>query len=183
MHITRRGTLGGLTLLAATGQAHAAAKGDPELDKAAAAALKRLISGNAAAREISAKATAVLIFPKIVKVGFILGGAFGEGELRQGNNVLGYYNTAAASYGLQAGAQWYGYALFFMNDAALKYLDQSDGFEIGVGPSVVVVDKGVAGKMTSTTLSQDVYAFIFGQKGLMAGLTIEGTKVSRIEAP
>jgi lipid-binding SYLF domain-containing protein len=74
--------------------------------------------------------------------------------------------------------QWFGYALFFMNADALKYLDSSQGFEIGVGPSVVVVDQGMAKKFSSTTVTQDVYAFIFGQKGLMAGLGIEGSKIT-----
>ena len=122
----------------------------------------------------------VLVFPKIVKVGFLLGGAYGEGALIRQGRTVAYYNSAAASYGLQAGAQWFGYALFFMNEGALKYLDQSQGFEIGVGPSVVVVDEGMARKMTSTTLTQDVYAFIFNQRGLMAGIGIEGSKITRI---
>jgi lipid-binding SYLF domain-containing protein len=158
-----------------------APKSDPELDRAAAAALQRLTAGTPAARQVNGQALAVLVFPKIVKVGFLLGGAYGEGALRQGGKTLGYYNSAAASYGLQAGAQWFGYALFFMNAGALKYLDDSKGFEIGLGPSVVVVDRGLAKKMTSTTLTQDVYGFIFGQKGLMAGLGIEGSKITKIQ--
>jgi lipid-binding SYLF domain-containing protein len=100
--------------------------------------------------------------------------------LLQGGKTLGYYNSAAASYGLQAGVQWFGYALFFMNADALKNLHSSQGFEIGVGPSVVVVDQGMAKKFGSTTLTQDIYAFIVGQKGLMAGLGIEGSKITRI---
>jgi lipid-binding SYLF domain-containing protein len=97
---------------------------------------------------------AVLVFPKIVKVDFLLGGTYGEGVLRQGNKTLDYYNSAAASYGLLAVVQWFGYALFFMDADALKYLDSSQGFEIGVGPSVVVVDQGMAKKFSSTTLTQ-----------------------------
>jgi lipid-binding SYLF domain-containing protein len=113
-------------------------------------------------------------------VGFVLGGSYGEGALRQNGTTVGYYNSAAASYGLQAGAQSFGYALFFMNTAALKYLDQSQGFEIGVGPSVVVVDQGLARKISSSTLTQDIYAFIFNQKGLMAGLGLERSKITKI---
>jgi lipid-binding SYLF domain-containing protein len=175
------GLVAGLAAATPVMPAFAAPKTDPALDRAAAAALQRLIAGNQAARLLSEKATAALVFPKIVKVGFLLGGAYGEGALRQGGKTLGYYNSAAASYGLQAGAQWFGYALFFMNDGALKYLDDSKGFEIGVGPSVVVVDQGMAKKMSSTTLSQDVYAFIFNQKGLMAGLGLEGSKITKIQ--
>jgi lipid-binding SYLF domain-containing protein len=94
--------------------------------------------------------------------------------------TIGYYNSAAGSYGLQAGVQWFGYALFFMNAGALKYLDESKGFEIGAGPSIVVVDQGMAGKFSSMTLTQDVYAFIFGQNSLMAGIGIEGSKITKI---
>src|SRR5271166_6429999 len=181
MTITRRGLVAGLATLAPMAPAFAATPtSDPELDRAAAAALQRLTAGTPAARQVNGQALAVLVFPKIVKVGFLLGGAYGEGALRQGGKTLGYYNSAAASYGLQAGVQWFGYALFFMNSGDLKYLDESKGFEIGLGPSVVVVDQGLAKKMTSTTLTQDVYAFIFGQKGLMAGLGIEGSKITKI---
>ncbi len=98
----------------------------------------------------------------------------------RGVTTVSYYNSAAASYGLQAGVQWYSYALFFMNEGALNYLNASLGFEIGVGPSVVVVDDGLAKKFRSTTLTQDVYAIIFGQRGLMAGIGIEGSKITKI---
>jgi lipid-binding SYLF domain-containing protein len=182
MILTRRELLAGLAAMASIAPAFAAApKTDPQLDRAAAAALRLLIGGNPAARLLNEKALADLVFPKIVKVGFLLGGAYGEGALRQGGTTIGYYNSAAASYGLQAGAQWFGYALFFINAGALKYLDQSQGFEIGVGPSVVVVDQGVGKKLSSTTLTQDVYAFIFNQKGLMAGLGLEGSKITKIQ--
>jgi lipid-binding SYLF domain-containing protein len=111
----------------------------------------------------------------------MFGAQYGEGALRKGNKTVGYYNTLAASYGLQAGAQQFGYVLFFMNDAALAYLDKSEGFEIGSGPSVVVLDEGMGKTMTSTTLSQDVYAVIFNQKGLMGGLGLQGSKISKIQ--
>lgn len=86
----------------------------------------------------------------------------------------------AGSYGLQAGVQSFGYAMFFMNDAALASLDNAKGFEVGVGPSIVVLDEGMAKKATSTTLRDDVYAFVFGQRGLMAGLGLQGSKITRI---
>jgi lipid-binding SYLF domain-containing protein len=184
MRLTRRSLITGLTTLSSVSATAfvvaAAPTSDPAADRAAAAALRKLIAGSSAARKVNEKASAVLIFPKIVKVGFLLGGAYGEGALRQGDKTVGYYNSAAASYGLQAGVQWFGYALFFMNEGALKYLESSQGFEIGVGPSVVVVDQGLANKFSSTTLTQDVYAFIFGQNGLMAGLGIEGSKITKI---
>ena len=180
MTLTRRCLATGLaTTFLPVAAVFATTKSDPKADRAAAAALRKLVADSPAARELNEKAAAVLVFPKIVKVGFILGGAYGEGALRKGDKTLGYYNSAAASYGLQAGVQWFGYALFFMNADALKYLDSSQGFEIGLGPSVVVVDQGMAKKFSSTTLTQDVYAFIFGQNGLMAGLGIEGSKITK----
>jgi lipid-binding SYLF domain-containing protein len=94
--------------------------------------------------------------------------------------TVGYYNTVAASYGLQAGIQKFGYALFFMSDSALQYLDKSDGWEIGVGPSIVIVDAGVAKTLSTTTARKEIYAFIFSQKGLMAGLGLQGSKITRI---
>ena len=110
----------------------------------------------------------------------MFGGQIGEGALLKGGKPVAYYNTVAASYGLQAGVQTFGYALFFMNDKSLDYLDKSEGFELGVGPSIVVVDEGMGKSMTSTTVTQDVYAFIFSQKGLMGGLGLQGSKITRI---
>jgi lipid-binding SYLF domain-containing protein len=151
-----------------------------ELERDATQALKSLYAGNSAARLLGKKATAVLVFPNIVKAGFLFGGQIGEGVLLKNGRVAGYYNSVAASYGLQAGVQVFGYALFFMNPDALAYLDKSDGWELGVGPSIVVVDKGVGKSLTSTTITQDVYAFIFDQKGLMGGLGVQGSKITRI---
>ena len=86
-----------------------------------------------------------------------------------------------AAYGWQAGAQAFGYALFFMNDSSLSYLDKSEGFEVGVGPSIVVLDEGAGKSMTSSTVTQDIYALIFDQKGLMAGVDIAAHKITRIK--
>ena len=180
MNLSRRAVFTGLAL-APLGAAYAAApKNDPQADQAALSALHKLVAGSPAAKRMNGTAAGVLVFPKIVKAGFLLGGAYGEGVLLKGGKPAGYYNSVAASYGLQAGVQWFGYALFFMNQGALGYLDSSQGFEIGVGPSVVVVDQGMGKKMTSSTLTQDIYAFIFNQKGLMAGLGLEGSKITRI---
>jgi lipid-binding SYLF domain-containing protein len=151
-----------------------------ELERDAARALDNLYAKNTAARLLGTKAKAVLVFPNIVKAGFMFGGQLGEGVLEKGGRPVGYYNSVAASYGFQAGVQVFGYALFFMNDQALAYLDKSEGFELGVGPSIVVVDAGVGKSLTSTTITQDVYAFIFDQKGLMAGIGIQGSKITKI---
>jgi lipid-binding SYLF domain-containing protein len=151
-----------------------------ELESDAARSLKKLCANNKAARLLREKAKGVLVFPNVVKAGFMLGGQIGEGVMFKGGKPAGYYSTVAASYGFQAGAQVFGYALFFMNDGALKYLDSSQGFEVGMGPSVVVVDEGMGKSMTSTTVTQDVYAFIFNQQGLMGGLGLQGSKITKI---
>ena len=151
-----------------------------ELSRQAAAALEALYTGTPRAKELGAKAKGILVFPTIIKAGFIVGGQYGEGALRKGGKTVAYYNSVAASYGLQAGAQSFGYALFFMTDSGLKYLDKSGGWEIGTGPSIVVVDEGMARSMTTTTLQSDIYAFFFSQKGLMAGLGLQGSKISKI---
>ncbi|MDV6332729.1 lipid-binding SYLF domain-containing protein [Asticcacaulis sp. 201] len=159
--------------------AEAATKADINND--ATAALNKLYAGNPTAKLIGGRAKAILIFPSIVKAGLVFGGSYGEGELLQNGGVADYYNSFSGSWGLQAGAQSYGYAVFLMSDSAVKYLHDSSGLEIGVGPTVVVVDEGVARNLSTSTLKDDAYAFIFDQKGLMAGVSIEGTKISKIK--
>lgn len=151
------------------------------IDRDSRAALQSLYRSNPTAKVIAAHAKAILIFPNIVKAGLVVGGSYGKGELLKGNKFAGYYSTASASWGLQAGAQSYGYALFLMNTKALNYLYESKGWEIGVGPTVVVVDEGIARNLSSTTLKDDAYAFIFNQQGLMAGISLEGSKISKIK--
>ena len=133
------------------------------------------------AKELAAKSKGILVFPTILKAGFMFGGQYGEGALRKEGRTVGYYNTVAASYGLQAGIQTFGYALIFMTDAALKYLDKSEGFELGTAPSIVVLDKGAAGGISTSSAQSDMYAMFFDQRGLMGGLGLQGTKVSRID--
>jgi lipid-binding SYLF domain-containing protein len=145
------------------------------------AALQKLYDSTPAAKMIGEKAKAVLVFPNIVKAGFIVGGQYGEGVLLENGKLVAHYNSVAASYGLQAGVQAFGYALFLMNDKALGYLDKSDGWELGVGPTIVIVDAGKAKSLTTLTLKDDVYAFIFDQKGLMAGLGLQGSKITKLE--
>jgi len=167
-------------IVAIAGASHAIAEDRQKLDQSAREALQSLTKSNTAAGLLAGKAKAVLVFPSIVKAGFMFGGQLGDGVLLKDGRAVGYYNSVAASYGLQAGVQVFGYALFFMNEPALKYLDNSDGWEIGVGPSIVMVDAGMGKSLTSTTITQDVYAFIFDQKGLMAGLGIQGSKITKL---
>ena len=165
--------------LGAISQADAATAED--LNRDAAQALQTLYKTNPVAESLSKSARAVLVFPKIVKAGLVFGGSYGEGVLTKGSTFAGYYNSVSASWGWQAGAESYGYVVFLMNNKAVKYLDKSKGWEIGVGPTVVVMDAGVAKNLSSTTLKDDAYAFIFDQQGLMVSLSIEGTKISRIK--
>jgi len=165
----------------ATFSSGAMAAGEEALQQTSSIALQNLYKTNPTAEVIGKSAKAILIFPSIVKAGFIFGGAYGEGVLNKGSTFSGYFNSVTASWGWQAGAESYGYVVFLMNDKAIKYLEKSQGWEIGVGPSVVVVNEGVAKNLSSTTLKDDAYAFIFDQKGLMVSLSIEGTKISRIK--
>lgn len=150
------------------------------IDADADAALNKLYEEQPVAKMLAEKSAAILVFPNIVKAGFVVGAQYGQGALRKKGKTVGYYNSVAGSYGLQAGAQSFGYVMFLMTDSAVKYLGRSDGWEIGVGPSVVIVDEGIARSLTTTTLKSDVYAFIFDQKGLMAGIGIQGSKITKI---
>jgi lipid-binding SYLF domain-containing protein len=152
-----------------------------DLDRDAMQALNTLYKKHPVAETLSKSAKGVLVFPNIVKAGLIFGGSYGEGVLLKGSAVADYYNSITGSWGLQAGAQSYAYAVFLMTDAAVVYLEKSKGWEIGVGPTVVLVDEGVARNLSTSSLKDDAYAFIFSQQGLMAGLSIEGTKISRID--
>jgi lipid-binding SYLF domain-containing protein len=151
-----------------------------DLDKDSQQALQALYRVNPLAEKLSRTAKATLVFPNIVKAGLVFGGSYGEGELLTGNKVTDYYNTVSASWGLQAGAQSYGYVMFLMTQAAVDHLQKVQGWEVGVGPTVVVLDEGAAKNLSSSTMKDDVYAFIFNQQGLMAGVSLEGTKISRI---
>ena len=183
MRHTLIGLLSAAALLFAGPAANAADDGKStaaELSRDSHAALQDLYARAPLAKKLGPKAYAILVFPDVVKAGLIVGGQYGEGALIKGGKTIGYYNTGGASYGLQAGAQKYGYALFFMNEKALGQINKAEGFEVGVGPSVVVVDQGMAAQTTTTTLDDDIYAFIFGQKGLMAGIGIQGNKITKI---
>jgi lipid-binding SYLF domain-containing protein len=151
-----------------------------DLDKDSRQALQTLYKAEPLAERLSRTAKAVLVFPNIVKAGLVFGGSYGEGALIEGSTVVDYYNSVTGSWGLQAGAQSYGYAVFLMTDKAIRYLKETKGWEIGVGPTVVAVDEGVAKNLSTSSLQDDAYAFIFSQQGLMAGVSIEGTKISRI---
>ena len=154
---------------------------EASMNSAATAALQNLYANNPAAKALGSKARAILIFPDVLKGGFMVGAQLGNGVLRQNGATTGYYNLVSASYGWQVGLQQFGYALFLMNDAALTRLNDTGGWEVGVGPSVVVMDEGMSRNLTTTTMQQDVYAFVFNQTGLMAGAGLQGSKITRIQ--
>jgi lipid-binding SYLF domain-containing protein len=156
--------------------------GDPELVAKAQAALQQLFDTTPKAKDLQYQAKAVVVFPDIVKAGFLVGAEGGKGVMfSQDGKVLGYYRARALSYGLQAGGQSFSQAMFLMTDAAITSLTSGAGLSVGSGPSVVLVDAGMARSMTTTTMKSDVYAFIFGQKGLMAGLGVQGQRIVKFD--
>lgn len=152
-----------------------------EINARADLALNRLLAESPAAQAIDQRAVAVLVFPGIVKAGFGFGGQYGEGVLRRNDMAVGYYSIASASFGLQIGAQSYAQVMYFMTEDALRALDRVGGFEIGADANVAVINAGKGIDVSSTTLQDPVVAFVVGQQGLMAGVTIEGSKITRID--
>ena len=124
-----------------------------EINRDARSALEKLYAKSPAAKTLGEKAKGILVFPGIAKGGFMVGGQYGEGALLKEGKTAGYYNTVQLSYGFQAGIQKYGYALFLMTDSAMKWIDKSDGWEIGTGPSIVVMDTGAAAAATTHNLT------------------------------
>jgi len=151
-----------------------------EIQRASRQALQELYRTTPAAAALGEKAAGVLVFPEIIKGGFVVAAQYGNGTLFKHGEVAGYYNTTSASFGFQAGVQKFSYALFFMTEHDLKYLNTSEGWEIGALPSLTIVDTGVARSLSTTTLQKGMYAFFFGQKGLMGGLSLQGAKITRI---
>jgi len=166
-----------MSLIATGANAASAAQ---TLDTDSRAALNSLYSHSPGAKALGAKARGILVFPNVTKAGLIVGGQGGDGTLMIGGKTVGYYNTSAASIGLQAGAQTFGYVLFFMSDSVLNEFQKNPKFEIGVGPTIVVVDAGAAKDINTLTAKSDVYAMIFHQRGLMAGIGLQGSKISKI---
>lgn len=153
----------------------------PQIASDSRAALRDLYRQNPKARQLGNHAKGVLVFPSIAKGGFIVGGMGGNGALvRPDGSIRDFYQTGGLSYGLQAGVQKYGYALFLMDQEAFNNINRANGWEVGSSPSLVVVDKGMAGSLSTTTIDKGTYAFFFNQSGLMGGLGLQGTKITRI---
>ena len=162
-------------------QANAANASRRQISADSRAALNHLYAQNPTAKRLGSRASGILVFPHVAKGGFVFGAEGGNGALfGSDGGTRGYYQTAGASWGLQAGVQKYGYALFLMNKQEVANLDQAAGWSVGSSPSLVVVDKGAAAEMTTKNMNKGVYAFIFDQKGLMGGLGLKGTKITKI---
>ena len=174
-----------LLMGAVFGSAPAAAQDRTALDNDVHAAIALLLETTPAAKRLASRAKGALVFPNIVKAGFLVGVQYGNGALvraKQGGGyyIAGYYNITSVSYGMQAGVQSFGYVMALMTDAAVENVESGRGWELGVGPSIVIVDDGLAKTLTTETAKSDVYAFTFGQKGLMGGLGLQGTKITRL---
>jgi len=143
------------------------------------AALHTLYAKSTKASELGQRAKAVLVFPSITKAGLIVGGQGGQGVLFVNGKPASFHKIGAGSVGYQIGVQKFSYALFFMSAKALETLHTSDGWAIGTGPSLVVVDEGFAKSMNTTTLKKEVYAMSFSQRGLMAGAGLEGSRITQ----
>lgn len=149
------------------------------LDQGYRETLRRLYESSPGTRELVGKAAGVLVFPNAVAAGFVVGGEVGTGELRVGDRVEGYYRTTSASVGLQAGAQSRALVFLFMTRDSLNRFVDSKGWSVGADASVAVAKIGANGQIESTPSSPTV-AFVLTNAGLMANLTLEGTKVTRI---
>ena len=132
------------------------------------------------ARELANKAAGILVFPSVIKAGIGFGGEYGEGVLLNQQRVVGYYNLVSASFGFQLGVQERSVIIMFMTQDALAGFDQRAGWKIGVDGSVAIITVGVGGAIDSEQVVSPVIGFILDQKGLMYNLTLEGSKISRI---
>jgi lipid-binding SYLF domain-containing protein len=168
-----------ISLIGLGARASFGASGDG-VDEDANAALKKLYSSDPTAKLLAENSKAILVFPNIIRGGFLVGAQYGEGTLLENGQVSGHYNIVAGSFGFQAGGQTFGCAMFLMTDKAREYLDRSAGWELGAGPTIVLVNKGISKSLTTSTMKDDVYAFVFSQKGLMGGVSIQGSKITKI---
>jgi len=187
MTITRRSALMGIAATAAFPAIFARAADADVIDSRVNLALGKLWEQVPSARDVAARAKAVLVMPRVVKGGLILGGAYGEGALRLNDPVSGYqrteayYSVGAASVGLQAGIQKTSHAIFFLTDAALARFRRADGWEFGADAEVTMLDGGLNVGVDSTTFEKPVVAIVFGEDGLLIGASLEGAKYSLIQ--
>jgi len=152
-----------------------------EIDKEVNEALKNFKKEMKGADAFLKQAKGILVFPSVVKAGIGIGGEYGEGALRVGGKTVAYYNTIAASIGFQRGAQAKTVILAFMESSALDKFRNSEGWKVGVDGSVALVTVGMGDSLVSTKFKEPILAFVFGQKGLMYNLTLEGSKFTKLD--
>jgi len=169
-----------LSLLLVFGSSMALAKSAKEIDIGVDVALEQFEQDVKGGKEFLKSAKGVLVFPSVIKAGIGIGGEYGEGALRIGGKTVEYYNTAAASIGFQLGAQSKRVLLVFMQNNALKNFRASSGWEAGVDGSVALIELGTGGSIDTTNIKDPIVGFVFGNKGLMYNLTLEGSKFTKI---
>ncbi len=167
------------TVAAVNVSAEAASKS--VIDAKVADALKRFYSEVSGSRELAGKSHGILVFPSVIKVGIGVGGEYGEGALRIKGKTVDYYSTAAASIGFQLGAQSKIVMILFMTKESLSAFRYSEGWEVGVDGSVALIKVGAGGSLDTTNIKAPVVGFVFGNKGLMYNLTLEGSKITKIK--
>jgi len=159
----------------------AAAKGTQEIDIKVDGTLEKFKSEVTGGAEFLKKANAVLVFPDVIKGGFIVGGEYGKGALRHDGKTMGYYSIASASLGLQAGAQQYTVVMVFMSEEALVKFRDSKGWEAGVDGSVAIAKWGAGTDINTQNFKDPIVGFVLDNKGLMVGISLEGSKISKID--
>jgi lipid-binding SYLF domain-containing protein len=152
-----------------------------EINDAANATLHRFVEQNPSAEELGRKAAAALVFPSVVKAGMFVGGQYGEGVLIAHGNAIGYYNIISASFGFQLGAQSQSLIILFMTQEALDDFQRAYGWKVGIDGSIVIVTVGAGGSIDTDNLTSPIIGFVFDQEGLMYSLSLEGSKITRIE--
>jgi lipid-binding SYLF domain-containing protein len=167
-----------LSLVVASSTAFA--KSAKEIDISVDVALEQFDKDVKGGKEFLKSAKGVLVFPGVLKAGIGIGGEYGEGALRIGGKTVDYYSTAAASIGFQLGAQSKRVILVFMQDDALKKFRESQGWKAGIDGSVALIELGVGGTIDTNNINNPIVGFIFGNKGLMYNLTMEGSKYTKI---
>jgi lipid-binding SYLF domain-containing protein len=151
------------------------------IDASVDGTMSRLFTTVTGSRELVSKARGVLVFPSVLQVGFIVGGQYGEGALRVGGASVGYYSTISGSFGLTAGAQSKAIVFLFMTQDSLDSFRNADGWSAGGDASVALVKMGANGAIDTTTATAPVEVFVLTNTGLMADISLQGTKVSRLK--
>lgn len=170
-----------LVLLALLPAGNAEAASARKLDRESTRILERLYEAKPATRDVLSRAAGVLVFPGIYKGGLGLGAEYGEGVLREGGSTTGYYRLVTGSIGFQLGVQKRAQVIAFMDPAALRKFKNSQGWEAGVDGSIVLADVGAGAQADTKGINQPIIAFILDEKGLMYNVTLEGSKITRIE--